>query len=131
MTDAELSVHERILQILALIPHGYATSYGQVAELAGLPGRARLVARILAQLPDGSQIPWQRVLRSDRQPAFAPASSAWQRQADRLKAEGIDLHAGRVPLSQWWPQCLLTSASTASISRKRPNKPATSRKLSR
>lgn len=35
----------RIEAILALIPPGRVVSYGQVADLAGLPGRARLVGR--------------------------------------------------------------------------------------
>ena len=37
----------RIEAILALIPAGRVVSYGQVADLAGLPGRARLVGKVL------------------------------------------------------------------------------------
>lgn len=131
MNEYEATAQDRIVQILALIPAGVATSYGQIAELAGLPGRARLVARVLAQLPEGSTIPWQRVLRSDRRPAFAIGSASWQRQVSALALEGVVLANGRVPLAQWWPQCLETSERTASIARSKFSKSATARKSSR
>jgi methylated-DNA-protein-cysteine methyltransferase-like protein len=40
-----------------------ATS-GQVALYAGLPGRARLVGRALGSLPEGSRLPWHRVINA-------------------------------------------------------------------
>ena len=44
------------------IPPGRVATYGQVAEAAGLPGRARLVGRALRELPDDSAVPWHRVV---------------------------------------------------------------------
>ena len=51
--NAEVS-RDLILAVIAAIPAGSVMSYGEVAERAGLPKRARLVARVLSQLPDDS-----------------------------------------------------------------------------
>lgn len=53
---------DRIWAAVASIPPGRVATYGQVAEAAGLPGRARLVGRALRELPEGSPIPWHRVV---------------------------------------------------------------------
>ena len=42
-TDNEPTDKERIWQVISMIPKGSVATYGQVATLAGLPGRARLV----------------------------------------------------------------------------------------
>ena len=90
----------RIEAILALIPAGRVVSYGQVADLAGLPGRARLVARILAEHGDKSgddrKLPWHRILRSDGRIAFPADSPGFAEQSQRLRAEGVDVRNGRV-----------------------------------
>lgn len=86
-----------ILAAVAAIPAGAVQSYGRVAELAGLPRRARLVARTLSQLPDGSPLPWYRVVRAGDCIAFAPGSADFERQRALLLAEGCQVSAnGRV-----------------------------------
>lgn len=94
MTDAE-AARERILAAVRAIPHGQVTSYGEVARRAGLPGRARLVARILAGNGDPA-LPWHRVLRSDGRIALAPGSAGWAEQTQRLRGEGVEVLDGRV-----------------------------------
>lgn len=69
--------------------------YGVIARRAGLPGRARWVARILAE-NDDPDLPWQRVLRSDGRIAFPPDSPGYAEQAQRLRAEGVVVDNGRV-----------------------------------
>lgn len=76
-----------LAQLASLVP-GEICSYGRLAERAGLPGRARLVARVLADLPAESGLPWHRVLRSGGRIAFAPGSPDFVRQAALLRAEG-------------------------------------------
>ncbi|MBK5258365.1 MAG: MGMT family protein, partial [Thermoanaerobaculia bacterium] len=39
-------------------------TYGQVATLAGLDGHARQVGYALHNLPEGSTIPWHRVVNA-------------------------------------------------------------------
>jgi methylated-DNA-protein-cysteine methyltransferase-like protein len=88
---------ELILAVIAAIPDGSISSYGAVAERAGLPRRARLVARVLSQLPGGSPIPWHRVVRAGGRIAFAVGSAGFERQRALLLAEGCTVAAsGRV-----------------------------------
>ncbi len=84
-----------IVAIIHAIPAGQVRGYGEVALLAGLPGRARLVARVLGQNDDPT-LPWYRVLRSDGRIAMAEGSAGWREQAQRLRAEGVVVENGRV-----------------------------------
>jgi len=88
-----------ILRAIRAIPEGCVASYGELATRAGLPGRARLVGRILAEMPD-EKLPWHRVLRSDGRLAFAPGSRSFREQVRRLAGEGIVVVRGRVDLSR-------------------------------
>jgi len=86
---------QRILSAIRAIPHGQVYAYGHIAALAGLPGRARLVARVLAE-SSGLDLPWHRVLRASGQIAFAQDSDMYTEQCRRLRAEGIEVKSGRV-----------------------------------
>lgn len=103
MDPAELvqAVHLTVSRI----PAGYVASYGQVAELAGFPGRARQVGRILSRLPAGSGLPWHRVLRADGGLGFPPGSDGALKQQRRLEAEGVSFRGQRVVLRRhrWQP----------------------------
>lgn len=85
----------RILAAIRAIPKGEVAGYGEVARRAGLPGRARLVARLLSQNGD-RKLPWHRVLRSDGRIAFPEGSEAWREQSVRLRSEGVVVENGRV-----------------------------------
>ena len=89
----------RLAAVVAAIPYGQVRSYAEVAALAGLPGRARQVARVLASR---SGLPWHRVLRADGRIAFAPGSTQAAEQVQRLRAEGIGVVDGRVGAA-WRP----------------------------
>ena len=58
----ELWRYEAIYAVVATIPVGRVATYGQIAGAAGLPGRARLVGKALASLPERSAVPWYRVV---------------------------------------------------------------------
>lgn len=89
------AARQRILAAVRAIPAGEVAGYGEVARRAGLPGRARLVARILAA-GDVPGLPWHRVLRSDGRIAFPEGSEGFDEQVQRLRAEGVRVEAGRV-----------------------------------
>jgi methylated-DNA-protein-cysteine methyltransferase-like protein len=89
------SPEDRILAVIRAIPRGQVAGYGEVARRAGLPGRARLAARILSQNDDAT-LPWHRVLRSDGRIAFPDGSKAFREQSQRLRAEGVKVENGRV-----------------------------------
>jgi len=86
---------KRIHAAIRAIPSGSVAGYGVIARRAGLPGRARLVARVLSNNDDAS-LPWHRVLRSDGRIAFPPDSEGHAEQARRLRAEGVPVEDGRV-----------------------------------
>jgi methylated-DNA-protein-cysteine methyltransferase-like protein len=91
-----LSAAERIFAAIRAIPRGETAAYGVVAQRAGLPGRARMVARLLS-LNDDPALPWHRVLRSDGRSAFPPGSAQREEQLKRLRREGVRIDdRGRV-----------------------------------
>lgn len=94
-------VQTRIYAAIAAIPPGRVASYGAIAARAGLPGRARLVGRLLGEVPEGMELPWFRVLRSSGQIAFPPGSRGFREQSRRLRAEGVEVRNGRVPLARF------------------------------
>lgn len=97
-TDDELTAHvralyRRIWAVARRIPRGKVATYGQVAELAGLPGGARVAgAAMRASANARARLPWQRVVgkRGPRRAGIAlldPVGAAVQRQL--LEAEGV------------------------------------------
>lgn len=93
--DAAAQARARILAVIRAIPRGQVMGYGQVAARAGLPGRARLTARVLG-MNDDPDLPWHRVLRSDGRIAMPEGSRGWREQNQRLRAEGVVMERGRV-----------------------------------
>lgn len=96
-----------IREAVAAIPSGQVCAYGRVAEVAGLPGRARLVGRALAELPSGDDLPWHRVVRASGQLAFAPGSAAFKRQRALLADEGVVIRNNRIDLNRYGWQLTL------------------------
>ena len=92
---AEKSPVEKILAAVRAIPRGQVAGYGEVARRAGLPGRARLAAKVLSE-NDDPKLPWHRVLRSDGRIAFPEGSKMFREQSQRLRAEGVVVVQGKV-----------------------------------
>ena len=95
-----------ILAVVRRIPQGRVATYGQVAALAGFPGHARQVGYALHDLPDGTDVPWQRVInaRGEVSPRASPGREGYQRHL--LEEEGVVFDtAGRVDLRRfrWEP----------------------------
>lgn len=94
-----------IFRIVNAIPPGRVASYGQVAALAGLPRRARLVGRLLRESEE--DLPWHRVLTAQGRVAFPAGSEQFHEQCARLQAEGVACPGGRVDLSRFgWRRSL-------------------------
>ncbi len=102
---SEIDIDQRVWQVVALIPPGKVATYGDVARLAGLPGAARRVGRALRGLPEDTRIPWHRVLNASGRISLPPGSVSHRRQRQRLEAEGIQFHNGRLSLGsyRWEP----------------------------
>ncbi len=96
----------RVYAIVRLIPPGQVASYGQIARLAGASRHARVVGWAMRATPQGSGVPWHRVLQrgGGLSPAVSPREPGRQRRL--LEAEGVAFHLdGRVNLDahQWPP----------------------------
>jgi methylated-DNA-protein-cysteine methyltransferase related protein len=89
-----------ILRVVRSIPRGQVSTYGAVALRAGLPRGARLVGRVLSELPNGSVVPWHRVVAAGGRIAFAPGSRAHREQCARLAREGVVPLRGRIDLDR-------------------------------
>ncbi len=106
--EAGRTRYEKIYAVVSRIPKGRVATYGQVAMLAGLPGRARLVGYALAALSAESGVAWQRVVNA--QGGISPrggGSGVEQLQRAILKREGIRFgRAGVIslPAFQWRPR---------------------------
>ena len=97
------SVPEMILAAVRRIPRGKVCTYGSVAEVAGLPGRARLVGTVLRQT-SGRGLPWYRVINAGGRISFPTGSDAYARQRHKLEAEGVAFVGGSVDLRRYgWP----------------------------
>ncbi len=95
------SNYQHIWQTVLAIPAGKVASYGQIADLAGLPGRARLVGRCMGYAPEAMQVPWYRVLRANGQLAFKAGSNASIKQAGLLQEEGVAVIKNRVKMDEY------------------------------
>ena len=102
---------EPIYEVVRRIPAGRVATYGQIATLAGRPGHARQVGYALAALPEGSDVPWQRVINakgevSRRSPVAGPSGAREGYQRHLLEEEGVIFAlSGRVDLKHflWRP----------------------------
>lgn len=99
------AILESIWRVIAAIPAGRVSTYGEVAKLAGLPRGARQVARALGKAPASLKLPWFRVIGAGGRIAIPKGSSGYRTQISKLRAEGIVVTNGRVrmPDFQWTP----------------------------
>lgn len=81
------SFRQRVFQVVAAIPPGRVATYGTVARLAGSPRASRQVGGVLCRLPEGSLLPWHRVI--NRHGLISLTGDDALRQHTLLQAEGI------------------------------------------
>ncbi|ENM5744261.1 DNA base-flipping protein [Vibrio mimicus] len=95
---------QQIFVVIHQIPVGKVSTYGAIAKMAGYPGYARHVGKALGNLPEGSQLPWYRVINS--QGKISLQGEDFVRQQRNLLAEGVEVsEAGKISLKkyQWQP----------------------------
>jgi methylated-DNA-protein-cysteine methyltransferase-like protein len=107
VSEGSEGTYARIYRVVKRIPKGRVTTYGQIAELAGMPGHARQVGYALNALPDGEAVPWQRVINA-RGEVSKRMDPQWEWiQRELLEEEGVSFDGrGRVPLERfgWKPR---------------------------
>jgi len=106
MAGRSTETYDRIYAVIRRVPTGRVVTYGQVAALAGLGRHARQVGYALHRLPDGSDVPWHRVVnaRGEVSPRATPGWDGLQRTL--LEEEGVAFdRAGRLDLERfrWEP----------------------------
>ncbi len=95
------NIYEKIYAIVKKIPQGRVATYGQIAELVGIPREARRVGYALSALGEDSNVPWQRVINAKGEISERPFA---ERQRMLLEQEGIVFgDAARIDLTrfQW------------------------------
>lgn len=102
MPATEPSTYERIYAAVRRIPRGRVSTYGWVAELAGLGSAARQVGYALHALPPHTTVPWHRVVNARGTISLRRGGGHELEQRFLLEAEGVDFDAnGRVSLERF------------------------------
>lgn len=94
----------QIFAVIHQIPKGKVSTYGEIAKMAGYPGYARHVGKALGNLPEGSKLPWFRVINS--QGKISQKGRDLDRQKQKLEAEGVEVsEIGKIALRKykWQP----------------------------
>jgi methylated-DNA-protein-cysteine methyltransferase-like protein len=133
MPSAEVErLYRLIYTVVKRIPRGRVATYGQVAELAGIPGGARVAGAALKVSKPKHQLPWQRVIGKasklrGRIAIHDPVGATMQRQL--LEHEGVSVgDTGLIALDEfgWLPPLRGGSGRGASL-RRRPRSGSTRR----
>lgn len=99
-------LYRRIYAAVRRIPEGRVSTYGRIAKLARAPG-PRVVGYAMAALPEGSGVPWQRVVNHKGEISLRKGGigSGELRQRQALEAEGVYFNLkGRIDLKKYgWP----------------------------
>ena len=125
------ALYRQIHAVIRAIPKGRVATYGQVAELAGIPGGARVAAAALKTSTPAHRLPWQRVIgkagpRRGRIAIHDPVGAAMQRAL--LEREGVAVgETGLVALDRYgW----ITGGSGRGASPRRPPRSGSKRRAS-
>ena len=125
----ELTAHGRAVRaaihaVVRRIPRGRVATYGQVAELAGFPGGARVAGATMKMSTKADRLPWQRVVgKRGNLGVIAihdPIGAAIQR--GRLEQERVEISdRGTIALARfgWLP----ISGSARSLRRSAARRP--------
>lgn len=109
MAEHVARLYRSIHAVVRRIPEGRVATYGQIAELAGLPGGARVAGAAMKMCDPADRLPWQRVIgkagkNRGRIAIHDPVGAAVQRQL--LEDEGVTINdSGLVALDRfgWLP----------------------------
>ena len=98
---------DAIYDVVVRIPRGRVATYGQIAELAGIPRQPRRVGYALSALPKSSGVPWHRVINAKGEISVRSSGGSDPLQRRLLKQEGVIFdRGGRISLDRfrWEPR---------------------------
>ncbi len=87
-TQSGPRLYERIYATVRQIPVGRVATYGQIAHLVG-GCSAQMIGFALAALPDGSDVPWQRVVNREGKISVRGIGFGGMVQRTLLEEEGV------------------------------------------
>ncbi|MGK7943905.1 MAG: MGMT family protein [Microcystaceae cyanobacterium] len=99
-----MNTYHKIYQIVCQIPAGKVATYGQIANLAQLSNKARLVGYALYRVDrQSSEIPWHRVVNSKGTISYSSLRNGTDYlQRSLLEQEGIIFDTkGKINLHQY------------------------------
>ena len=97
----ETPLYQMIHHIISLIPSGKVATYGQIAEIVG-GCSARTVGYAASAIPQGSDIPWQRVINYKGGISQRKSVKGRLHQKKLLEEEGIVFNQfGKTDLDQY------------------------------
>ena len=110
--SSKLTSYDRIYEIVRQIPRGQVATYGQVAELSNLAGKARVVGYALYRIDmQTSDLPWHRVVNAKGEVSLSPLRFGTDYlQRSLLEREGISFNdAGKIDLRKylWRPEAII------------------------
>ena len=89
MNIATPTTYQLIYATVRQIPKGKVATYGQIAELSGLPRQARQVGYALHALPAKTTVPWHRVVNAQGKISLRTEGGADTEQQQRLQREKV------------------------------------------
>ena len=84
----DLSLGQRVKDVIKKVPKGKVATYGQIAALAGNPRAARQVVRILHSSSEKDKLPWHRIVNRQGRIALK-LGYGYEIQRELLRREGI------------------------------------------
>ena len=92
---------KQVYAVVRWVPSGCVATYGQIARLLGQPHAARTVGWVMRGLPEGSDVPWHRVVNATGRISISDPQGAVE-QRRLLEAEGVAFDAyGRIDLDRF------------------------------
>ena len=105
-----MSCYPKIYDVVKLIPYGKVATYGQVADLAGLMGKPRVVGYALFRVTKETNIPWHRVVNAKGEVSRSSLRDGNDDLQQRmLEAEGIVFDKKKIDFKKyrWKPDFTL------------------------
>lgn len=96
------SLYQKFYAVVRKVPRGRVATYGQVAHVAGFPRHARHVGFALRALPEGSDVPWHRIVNTRGAISARAVPGFDELQRRLLEDEGVEFSAGgRIDLRRY------------------------------
>ena len=83
--------YARVYDVVKKVPAGRVATYSQIATIVCSPRAARAVGWALRALPQGHDVPWQRVINSRGMISIQNLRAPKMLQMRMLREEGVDV----------------------------------------